>query len=75
MYNPGKRYEDFVASTDHVAEYGIAALVAGVAAKKLGLLAVIGVFFAKFAKIILIGAAALGGAVVKLFRRSAPPAA
>jgi Protein of unknown function (DUF2167) len=26
-YTPGKGYEDFNASTDHIAEYGIAALV------------------------------------------------
>ena len=35
-FNEGKRYADFNASTDKVAEYGLAALVAGVAAKKLG---------------------------------------
>ncbi len=69
-YMPGKRYEDFNADTDHVAEYGLAALVAGVAAKKLGLLAVIGVFFAKFAKIILVGLAVAGGGLLKFFRRS-----
>src|SRR5262249_51775175 len=43
-YNPGKGYEDFDASTDRVAVYGIAALVGGIAAKKLGLLALIGAF-------------------------------
>ena len=47
----GKRYADFDSKTDHVAEYGLAALVAGVAAKKLGLLALIGVAAAKFWKI------------------------
>ena len=36
-YVEGKRYADFNSSTDKVAEYGLAALVAGVAAKKLGL--------------------------------------
>jgi uncharacterized membrane-anchored protein len=45
----GKRYEDFNSSTDKVAEYGLAALVAGVAAKKLGMFAVIAGFLAKFA--------------------------
>ena len=74
-YNPGKRYEDFVPETDHLAEYGIAALIGGVAAKKLGLIALAGVFIAKFAKIILVGAAVLGGAALKLFRRNSPPAA
>jgi uncharacterized membrane-anchored protein len=69
-YNQGKRYEDFNAGTDHVAEYGIAALIAGVAAKKLGLLAVIGVFLAKFAKIILVALAVAGGGIVKFFRRN-----
>jgi uncharacterized membrane-anchored protein len=47
----GKRYADFDSKTDHVAEYGLAALVAGVAAKKLGLLAVIGVALVKFWKL------------------------
>jgi uncharacterized membrane-anchored protein len=69
-YNTGTRYEDFVEGTDHVAEYGIAALIAGVAAKKLGLLAVIGVFLAKFAKVILVGLAVAGGGAMKFFRRN-----
>ena len=69
-YDAGKRYEDFVVGTDHLAEYGIAALVGGLAAKKLGLLAVIGVFVAKFAKLIFLAVAVAGGAVAKLFRRS-----
>ena len=68
-YKPGKRYADFDAKTDHVAEYGLAALVVGVAAKKLGLIALAGVFFIKFAKIILLGLALAGGVVVKLFKR------
>ena len=54
-FDEGKRYADFNVSTDKVAEYGLAALVAGVAAKKLGLLAVIAAFVLKFAKIFLIG--------------------
>ena len=72
-YNPGKRYEDFVAETDHIAEYGIGALIAGVAAKKLGLLAVAGLFLAKFAKIILVALAVAGGSFLKFFRRSPKP--
>ncbi|ALV04968.1 DUF2167 domain-containing protein [Roseateles depolymerans] len=68
-FDTGKRYEDFNPDTDHVAEYGLAALVLGVGAKKLGLLAVIGAFLAKFAKLILVGALGLGGAFMKLFRR------
>jgi uncharacterized membrane-anchored protein len=68
-YNSGKRYEDFNNATDHIAEYGLAALVGGVVAKKLGLLAVIGVFLLKFAKVIGIGALALGTGLWKFFRR------
>lgn len=68
-YNEGKRYSDFKAGTDHVAEYGLAALVAGVAAKKLGLLAVIGVFFAKFAKLLIGAALVAAGGFAKLFGR------
>ncbi len=68
-YLDGKSYANFDASTDHVAEYGLAALVGGVVAKKLGLLAVAGVFFAKFAKIILLALAAGGAVVFKIFRR------
>ncbi len=60
-FNDGKRYTDFDSSTDKVAAYGLAALVAGVAAKKLGLLAIAGAFLLKFAKVIALGAAALGG--------------
>lgn len=69
-YNAGNRYADFDAKTDRVAEYGLAALVlGGVAAKKLGLLAVAGVFLAKFAKVILLGLAVVGGLATRLFKR------
>ena len=68
-FNPGKTYADFNASTDKVAEYGIAALVTGVAAKKLGLFAVILAFFAKFAKLAAIAAFGLFAAAGKFFKR------
>jgi uncharacterized membrane-anchored protein len=68
-FDEGKRYADFNAQTDHVAEYGLAALVAGVAAKKLGFLALAGVFFAKFFKLILVGLALVGGVAAKVFKR------
>jgi uncharacterized membrane-anchored protein len=74
-YNSGKRYEDFSASTDRIAEYGLAALVGGIAAKKLGLFALIAAFVLKFAKIILVGAAALGAGVLNFFRRKPKVAA
>jgi uncharacterized membrane-anchored protein len=73
-YNQGKRYADFNAATDHIAEYGLAALVAGVAAKKLGLLAIVGLFIAKFAKIIIAAIAVGGGGLFKLFRRKSDDA-
>ncbi len=68
-YNAGKGYEDFNSSTDHIAEYGVAALIGGVVAKKLGLLALIGVFVVKFAKVIAIAVAAFGAGIWKFFRR------
>lgn len=68
-YNDGKRYSDFNASTDHVAEYGLAALIAGAAAKKLGLFAAMGVFLLKFWKIAALAVLGLGGAFTKLFKR------
>lgn len=71
QFNEGKRYADFNADTDKVAEYGLAALVAGVAAKKMGLLAAAAVFFAKFWKLLAIGAVGVGVAARKLFNRNA----
>ncbi len=68
-FNDGKRYADFNASTDKVAEYGLAALVAGAAAKKLGLFAALGVFVLKFWKIGLLALVGLGAVLPRLFRR------
>lgn len=68
-YLDGKRYADFNASTDHIAEYGLAALVAGVAVKKLGLLAVIAAFAVKFFKVGLIALLAFSTKIRKLFKR------
>lgn len=66
---PGKRYEDFNPSTDKVAEYGLATLVAGGVAAKLGLFGKIGAFLMVFKKFIFIGVIALGALLMKLFRR------
>lgn len=68
-YTPGERYADFDSSTDRVAEYGLAALIGGIAAKKLGLLAVVGVALLKLWKFVLIGLAVTAGGVTRLFRR------
>jgi uncharacterized membrane-anchored protein len=65
QFEPGKRYGDFNPSTDRMAEYGLAALVGGVAAKKLGLFAVVAAFLAKFAKVILLGGIAVLGVLGK----------
>jgi len=74
-FNEGKRYADFNSGTDKVAEYGLAALVLGVGAKKLGLLAVAFAFLAKFAKLIAFGVFAFGATIMKFFRRNKGPAA
>lgn len=68
-FNAGKGYKDFNASTDKVAAYGLAALVGGVAMKKLGLLAVIAAFAAKFAKVIFVAVIAFGAGIKKLLSR------
>jgi uncharacterized membrane-anchored protein len=67
-FNEGKRYTDFNESTDKVAAYGLAALVGGIAAKKLGLLAGLGLMIAKFGKLLIVGVVALGGAAAKFFK-------
>jgi uncharacterized membrane-anchored protein len=68
-YKPGRSYADYNEKTDHTAEYGLAALVVGVAAKKLGFIALALGFFAKFAKVILLSLAVVGGGAAKLFKR------
>lgn len=71
-FTQGRKYADFDVKTDKVAEYGLAALVAGVAVKKLGLIAVATAFVLKFAKVI--GLAVVGGlaAFRRMFRRKQP---
>ena len=71
-YNQGSRYMDFVPG-DEMAGYGVAALVAGgagVAAAKLGLFAVLGKFLAKMWKLVIVGVAALGAGIKRLFSSS-----
>jgi uncharacterized membrane-anchored protein len=66
-FAPNKRYEDFNPATDRIAAYGIAALVGVAAAKKLGLLATIGVFALnawKFALVLALGGWALARRLV-----------
>lgn len=66
-YTEGNRYQDFDESVDKVAAYGIGGLIAGGILAKTGLLAKIGLIFAKFAKIIIAGAAVAIGGIVKFF--------
>lgn len=68
-FNSGKTYADFDASSDKVAEYGIAALVAGAAAKKLGFFALIAAFAAKFAKLIAVAAIGLIAMLRGVFKK------
>jgi uncharacterized membrane-anchored protein len=74
QYNDGKKYGDFNSATDHVAEYGLAALVGGIAAKKLGLFALAFAFILKFAKVIGIAVVGGGAALAKIFwNKKTPP--
>lgn len=72
-YNEGKRYENFNASTDKVAAYGLAGLIGVVAIKKMGLLAGLGIFLLKIWKIAMVallgGWAALRRQFARLFGR------
>lgn len=68
-FTPGNRYTDFNAGTDKVAEYGLAALVAGGVAAKLGFFGKIFALLLAFKKIILIGGAAAGSWIYKLLGR------
>lgn len=72
QYDDGKKYADFNASTDKVAAYGLAALVAGVAVKKLGLFAIILAFAAKFAKLAIVAVGAALWGVAKIFKKKEP---
>ena len=72
-FDQGKRYEDYNAKTDKTAEYGLIALIGGVAAHKLGFFAVIAAFAAKFVKVWLIAAAGGFAALRNVFRRRKGP--
>ena len=71
-FQQGNRYADFDPKTDKVAEYGIAALVAGgalAAAAKFGLLKGLWVFILAAKKFIIIGVIAAFALVKKFFKR------
>jgi uncharacterized membrane-anchored protein len=70
-FNDGEKYSEFKPG-DHVAEFGLAALITGGAAAvatKKGFFAAIGIFLLKAWKLVLVGLAAAGGVIAKLFGR------
>jgi uncharacterized membrane-anchored protein len=68
-FTAGNRYTDFNDKTDKVAEYGIAALIAGGAAAKLGLFGKLFVLLLAFKKVVVLGVAGVGAAIAKLLGR------
>jgi uncharacterized membrane-anchored protein len=66
-FTDGNRYNDFNASTDKLAAYGVAALVAGGIAAKAGLFAKLGLMLLALKKFIVIGLVAVAGFFRKLF--------
>jgi uncharacterized membrane-anchored protein len=65
-FNEGHRYGDYVAGVDKVAAYGIGALIAGKLAAKAGLFKLLLLFAAKFWKLLLVAALAIGVLAKKL---------
>ena len=68
-FKEGHRYAEFDPGVDKVAAYGLAALIGGKVAAKVGLLAKMGGILLAFKKFILIGIAAIGGTLAKVFKR------
>uniref|UniRef100_UPI00374DFAF8 DUF2167 domain-containing protein n=1 Tax=Undibacterium sp. TaxID=1914977 RepID=UPI00374DFAF8 len=68
-FTKGNSYSDFDGSTDKVAEYGLAALVAGGVAAKLGFFGKLLALLLVAKKLVLVGVVAIGGAIAKLFGR------
>ncbi|WEF32686.1 DUF2167 domain-containing protein [Pseudoduganella chitinolytica] len=68
-FTPGNRYADFDEKTDKVAEYGLAALIAGGAAAKLGLFGKLFALLLAFKKVVIVGIGALGFGIAKRFGR------
>ena len=71
-FNDGNRYTDFNASTDKVAAYGLAALVAGGIAAKAGLFAKLLALLVAAKKLIFVAVAAVAGFFGKLFKKKPP---
>ena len=71
-FDEGKRYENFNPKTDKVAEYGLMALIGGIALKKAGFFALIAAVALKSAKALVVAAIAGAAAVKKFFKRRDP---
>jgi uncharacterized membrane-anchored protein len=70
-YNDGERYSEFRAG-DHVAEFGLAALITGgaaVIATKKGFWAAAALFLAKMWKLVAVGAVAVGTGIKSFFKK------
>ena len=67
-FNQGNRYADFDPKADKVAAYGIAALVAGGVAAKLGLFKLLWVFILAAKKFIIIAVVAVSAWLRKIFK-------
>jgi uncharacterized membrane-anchored protein len=65
-FNPGHRYAEFNKSTDRVAEYGLAALIATGVAAKVGLFGKLLALLIAAKKIVIVVVIALGGIIARL---------
>ncbi len=72
-FDSGKRYADFNGSTDKVAAYGLAALVAGGIAAKAGLFKLLWIGLLALKKFIIIGFIAVAGFLKRFFGGKQPP--
>ncbi len=65
----GSRYIDYDSSIDKLAAYGIGGLIAGKVLSKAGFFSIIGAFFLKYIKVIILGLGGLGAYLINLFRK------
>ncbi len=74
-FNPGHRYADFIPGKDKMAEYGIGALIVGTLAAKTGLFKGLLVALLAAKKFVIVGIAALGAWLRKMFKKKEPATA
>lgn len=73
-FNEGHRYGDFVAGSDKVAEYGIAALIAGGIAAKAGFFKLLIAGILALKKVLVVAVVAVGAWLKRVFGRKNAPA-